>query len=53
MTSTAPAMPDGDWQAYGRTEFGDRYSPLRQITPQNVGRWKKPGASAPATCRPR
>ena len=24
MTSTAPQMPDGDWQAYGRTEFGDR-----------------------------
>ncbi|SEN63593.1 quinoprotein glucose dehydrogenase [Pseudomonas sp. ok272] len=37
MTSTAPAMPDGDWQAYGRTEFGDRYSPLKQITPDNVG----------------
>lgn len=37
MTSTAPAMPDGDWQAYGRTEFGDRYSPLKQITPANVG----------------
>ncbi len=36
MTSTAPAMPDGDWQAYGRTEFGDRYSPLKQITPANV-----------------
>ncbi|PYB96924.1 glucose/quinate/shikimate family membrane-bound PQQ-dependent dehydrogenase [Pseudomonas atacamensis] len=38
MTSTAPAMPDGDWQAYGRTEFGDRYSPLKQITPENVGK---------------
>ncbi|MDD1955817.1 glucose/quinate/shikimate family membrane-bound PQQ-dependent dehydrogenase [Pseudomonas sp. 8209] len=36
LSSTAPAMPDGDWQAYGRTEFGDRYSPLRQITPNNV-----------------
>lgn len=36
MSSTAPQMPDGEWQAYGRTEFGDRYSPLRQITPQNV-----------------
>ncbi|KAF0865005.1 glucose/quinate/shikimate family membrane-bound PQQ-dependent dehydrogenase [Pseudomonas sp. LD120] len=38
MTSTAPAMPDGDWQAYGRTEFGDRYSPLKQITPDNIGK---------------
>lgn len=36
MSSTAPDMPDGEWQAYGRTEFGDRYSPLRQITPHNV-----------------
>ncbi|MBV4490174.1 glucose/quinate/shikimate family membrane-bound PQQ-dependent dehydrogenase [Pseudomonas oryzicola] len=38
MASAAPAMPDGDWQAYGRTEHGDRYSPLRQITPQNAYR---------------
>ncbi|PNG37099.1 MULTISPECIES: glucose/quinate/shikimate family membrane-bound PQQ-dependent dehydrogenase [Pseudomonas] len=38
MTSTAPAMPEGDWQAYGRTEFGDRYSPLKQITPANIGK---------------
>lgn len=38
MASTAPAMPDGEWQAYGRTEFGDRYSPLKQITPGNIGK---------------
>ncbi|MDP9506214.1 glucose/quinate/shikimate family membrane-bound PQQ-dependent dehydrogenase [Pseudomonas protegens] len=38
MASTAPAMPEGDWQAYGRTEFGDRYSPLKQITPANIGK---------------
>uniref|UniRef100_UPI0028A92F07 outer membrane protein assembly factor BamB family protein n=1 Tax=Pseudomonas sp. TaxID=306 RepID=UPI0028A92F07 len=38
MGSAAPAMPDGDWQAYGRTEHGDRYSPLRQITAQNAYR---------------
>ncbi|MCD9567905.1 glucose/quinate/shikimate family membrane-bound PQQ-dependent dehydrogenase [Pseudomonas protegens] len=38
MTSTAPAIPDGEWQAYGRTEFGDRYSPLKQITPANIGK---------------
>ncbi|MGE8408249.1 MAG: glucose/quinate/shikimate family membrane-bound PQQ-dependent dehydrogenase [Pseudomonas sp.] len=36
LGSTAPDMPDGDWQAYGRTEYGDRYSPLRQITPTNI-----------------
>ncbi|MDI2591774.1 glucose/quinate/shikimate family membrane-bound PQQ-dependent dehydrogenase [Pseudomonas sp. N3-W] len=41
MTSTAPAMPDGEWQSYGRTEFGDRYSPLKQITPDNVGKLKE------------
>ncbi|MHA6193391.1 glucose/quinate/shikimate family membrane-bound PQQ-dependent dehydrogenase [Pseudomonas wadenswilerensis] len=36
LFNTAPDMPDGDWQAYGRTEYGDRYSPLRQITPTNI-----------------
>jgi quinoprotein glucose dehydrogenase len=29
-------VPDGEWQAYGRTSYGDRYSPLDQINPQNV-----------------
>ena len=29
-------QPDGDWQAYGRTQAGLRYSPLAQITPSNV-----------------
>ena len=38
MANTAPAMPDGDWQSYGRTAFGDRYSPLAQITPDNVSK---------------
>lgn len=33
-------VPDGEWQAYGRTDAGDRYSPLTQITPQNVGNLK-------------
>lgn len=28
----------GDWQAYGGTLAGDRYSALAQITPANVGR---------------
>ena len=27
---------DGDWQQYGRTPYGQRYSPLNQITAQNV-----------------
>lgn len=41
MTSTTDtraddAVPDGEWQAYGRTDAGQRYSPLTQITPENV-----------------
>ncbi|KQT85197.1 membrane-bound PQQ-dependent dehydrogenase, glucose/quinate/shikimate family [Aurantimonas sp. Leaf443] len=35
----APApsgIPDGEWHAYGRTQAGQRYSPLAAITPQNV-----------------
>lgn len=31
-----PTVPPGEWHAYGRTGFGQRYSPLRQITPSNV-----------------
>ena len=30
-------VPDGEWHAYGRTDAGRRYSPLDQITPENVG----------------
>lgn len=30
-------VPAGEWHAYGRTAFGQRYSPLTQITPDNVG----------------
>ncbi|WDR07461.1 glucose/quinate/shikimate family membrane-bound PQQ-dependent dehydrogenase [Devosia rhodophyticola] len=29
-------VPDGEWHAYGRTALGQRYSPLAQITPDNV-----------------
>ena len=29
-------VPPGEWAAYGRTSFGQRYSPLDQITPENV-----------------
>ncbi len=32
----AAGQPDADWRAYGRTQFGQRYSPLTQITPANV-----------------
>lgn len=31
-------IPAGEWHAYGRTHDGKRYSPLAQITPENVGR---------------
>lgn len=31
-------VPAGDWHAYGRTDAGDRFSPLEQITPANVDR---------------
>ncbi len=39
VASNAPMggdMPDGDWHQYGRTPYGQRYSPLAQITPTNV-----------------
>ena len=29
-------IPPGEWHAYGRTGFGQRYSPLDQITTENV-----------------
>jgi quinoprotein glucose dehydrogenase len=31
-------VADGDWSAYGRSWRGDKWSPLAQITPQNVDR---------------
>jgi quinoprotein glucose dehydrogenase len=34
------AQPDEDRRAYWRTQFGQRYSPLRQITPANVSNLK-------------
>ncbi len=36
----AVSEPDEDWRAYGRTQFGQRYSPLTQITPSNVSKMK-------------
>jgi quinoprotein glucose dehydrogenase len=36
--------PDADWNDYGGSSYGQRYSPLKQITPDNVGQlqvaWK-------------
>ena len=31
-------FPDGDWHQYGRSNFGQRFSPLDQITPANIGK---------------
>lgn len=31
-------VPAGGWHAYGRSSYGGRWSPLTQITPQNVDR---------------
>lgn len=35
---TASAQTNGEWTAYGRDAFGSRYSPLTQITRENVAR---------------
>jgi quinoprotein glucose dehydrogenase len=38
-TVVRPALTlDADWPIYGRTPYGDRHSPLQQITPANVSR---------------
>lgn len=29
-------VPDGDWHGYGRSNSGNRWSPLAQITPHNI-----------------
>ncbi|TCA36964.1 glucose/quinate/shikimate family membrane-bound PQQ-dependent dehydrogenase [Rhizobium leguminosarum bv. viciae] len=34
-------VPDGEWHQYGRTAFGQRYSPLDQITAENVSTLKE------------
>ena len=34
--NTGPAVPEGEWHAYGRNKFAQRFSPLQQITPANV-----------------
>jgi quinoprotein glucose dehydrogenase len=35
---TAGSLPPGEWHSYGRTDRGQRYSPLAAITPENVER---------------
>ncbi len=35
------SVPDGEWHQYGRTAFGQRYSPLEQITAENVSTLKE------------
>ncbi|GBR53751.1 D-sorbitol dehydrogenase subunit SldA [Neokomagataea thailandica NBRC 106555] len=37
--SATPA--EGDWAAYGRDDDASRYSPLAQITPENVGQLQR------------
>ncbi|CAM4198417.1 membrane-bound PQQ-dependent dehydrogenase, glucose/quinate/shikimate family [Psychrobacter arenosus] len=32
--------PEGEWSAYGRTDYGQRYSPLAQINTSNVNKLK-------------
>jgi quinoprotein glucose dehydrogenase len=36
LPASNPPVKDGEWRYYGRTAGGDRFSPLTQITPQNV-----------------
>jgi quinoprotein glucose dehydrogenase len=36
VAADAGSIPAGEWHAYGRTGHGQRYSPLAQITPDNV-----------------
>ena len=39
-TANAGEVKPGEWAAYGRTQAGQRYSPLDQITPDNVSKLK-------------
>lgn len=36
LPDDAQGVPPGEWHAYGRSGFGQRYAPLTQITPDNV-----------------
>lgn len=37
-TEAPPQVPDGEWHAYGRDALGSRWSPLAEITRENVDR---------------
>jgi quinoprotein glucose dehydrogenase len=37
QASTTENVDPGEWPRYGRTQLGQRYSPLAEITPANVG----------------
>ena len=41
LPPVADSVPPGEWHAYGRTGYGQRYSPLAQITPANIGDLKQ------------
>ncbi|PYE36031.1 quinoprotein glucose dehydrogenase [Rhizobium sp. PP-F2F-G38] len=45
VANATPALggnvPDGEWHQYGRTQYGQRYSPLTQITTANVSDLKE------------
>lgn len=34
-------VPEGDWHQYGRTPYGQRYSPLTQVNVENVSQLKE------------
>jgi PQQ-dependent dehydrogenase (methanol/ethanol family) len=40
MAVAAEFAPDGAWTYYGGTQFNTRYSPLKQINDENVGKLK-------------
>jgi len=57
---TEPNPPETEWRTYGQDSGSNRFSPLMEINPHNVGRLKlawsyhmKPEGAAPATPAPR
>src|SRR5438128_2613448 len=54
LSLAAQTPPAAEWESYGRTAGGDRYSPLTQIAPANVAgldiAWRyRTGEAAPAS----
>jgi glucose dehydrogenase len=41
----ATTTPAGEWTAYGHDALGSRYSPLAQVTRENVTQGKLPGGA--------